>query len=248
MIKPAVLITGALGGIGRALCNEFHAHGFIVIAVDRAAGAVTSHHLIRADIRNLISDTKGGSSFRNSVLESAKKEGAQLIGIINNAAIQILGGVDSLKVDDWKASFDINVIAPFYLTQLFLTDLEAVYGSIVNISSIHEKLTKPGFVAYATTKSALSGLTRAMAVDLGSRVRVNAICPAAIQTAMLDAGFSAHPERLAALHEAHPSGRIGTPEEVATLARYLVSDAPEFLTGTCLGLDGAIASRLHDPN
>lgn len=247
MTRPAVLITGALGGIGRALCNEFHAHGFIVIAVDRAAGAVTSHHLIRSDIRALISDLSARSVFHNSVQEVIQQESAQLIGLINNAAIQILGGVDSLKADDWAASLDVNVVAPFILSQLFLPGLEASHGAIINISSIHEKLTKPGFVAYATTKSALSGLTRAMAVDLGPRVRVNAICPAAIQTAMLEAGFSSHPERLSALHEAHPSGRIGTPEEVATLARYLVSDAPEFLTGSCLGLDGAIASRLHDP-
>jgi NAD(P)-dependent dehydrogenase (short-subunit alcohol dehydrogenase family) len=64
---------------------------------------------------------------------------------------------------------------------------------------------------------------------------------------MLEAGFADQPEKFAALHKSHPSGRIGLPEEVASIARYLVSDAPEFLTGSCLGLDGAIAGRLHDP-
>lgn len=247
MQKSAVLITGALGGIGRALCNEFHAHGFIVIAVDRTVGAVTSHHQITLDIQDLITNTIVRSDFLTSIHDVILREGAQLSGVINNAAVQIMGGVDSLTAEDWKETLDVNVVAPFILSQLFLPDLEFTHGAVVNISSIHEKLTKPGFVAYATSKAALSGLTRAMAVDLGPRVRVNAICPAAIQTSMLEAGFSGHPEAMESLHIAHPSGRIGTPEEVASLARYLVSEAPEFLTGTCLGLDGAIASRLHDP-
>ncbi len=95
--------------------------------------------------------------------------------------------------------------------------------------------------------AALSGLTRAMAVDLGGRVRVNAICPAAIHTPMLAAGFAERPDALAALHDAHPTGRIGLPEEVAHLARYLIAEAPDFLNGSCLGLDGGIAGRLHDP-
>jgi len=246
MNKRAVLITGALGGIGRALCNEFHAHGFVVIAVDRATGSVSAHQVIQVDIRKIIFDLSLRAEFTEAVRSTLQKERAQLCGLINNAAVQILGGADSLTPENWSETLETNVMAPFFLSQLFLQELEAAKGAIVNISSIHEKLTKPDFVAYATSKSALSGLTRAMAVDLGPRVRVNAICPAAIQTAMLEAGFASNPKRFAALNQSHPSGRIGTPDEVASVTRYLISEAPEFLTGSCLGLDGAIAGRLHD--
>jgi NAD(P)-dependent dehydrogenase (short-subunit alcohol dehydrogenase family) len=90
-------------------------------------------------------------------------------------------------------------------------------------------------------------LTRAMAVDLGARIKVNAICPAAIKTPMLSAGFEGRKKAFDALHQAHPGGRIGLPEEVAHLARYLIAEAPDFLNGSCLGLDGGIAARLHDP-
>jgi NAD(P)-dependent dehydrogenase (short-subunit alcohol dehydrogenase family) len=247
MKKKAVIITGALGGIGRALCNEFHAHGFIVRAIDRAAGQVTAHHILQEDIRCILNDLEHRAEFRSKILAILSKEGAELGGLINNAAVQILGGVDSLTARDWQETLETNLVAPFILSQLFIPELEDAKGAIVNISSIHEKLTKPGFVAYATSKSALSGLTRTMAVDLGPRVRVNAICPAAIQTAMLEAGFSGRPQQFAALHQSHPAGRIGMPDEVANIARYLIADAPKFLTGSCLGLDGAIAGRLHDP-
>ena len=247
MKKKAVIITGALGGIGRALCNEFHAHGFVVIAIDRAEGQVAAHYILKEDIRSILNDIKHRAEFRSKILETLSTENAELSGLINNAAIQILGGVDSLTASDWTETLETNLVAPFILSQLFLQELEDANGAIVNISSIHEKLTKPGFVAYATSKSALSGLTRSMAVDLGPRIRVNAICPAAIQTSMLEAGFSGRPQQFAALHQSHPAGRIGMPDEVANIARYLVADAPEFLTGSCLGLDGAIAGRLHDP-
>jgi NAD(P)-dependent dehydrogenase (short-subunit alcohol dehydrogenase family) len=120
-------------------------------------------------------------------------------------------------------------------------------GCVINISSIHARLTKPNFVAYATSKAALSGMTRAMAVDLGGRVRVNAIEPAAISTDMLKAGFKDHPEQYAALEQCHPLGRIGTPEEVAALALSIVDGELRFLHGACVGMDGGISARLHDP-
>jgi NAD(P)-dependent dehydrogenase (short-subunit alcohol dehydrogenase family) len=246
-MKSAVIITGALGGIGHALCEEFHSHGFLVIATDRRDGSVACHKFFHCDIRDLVTNEIQRDSFVQEVREflSVKKVG--LRGLINNAATQVLGGTDVLTFADWQETLETNLLAPFILSQAFLPDLQVTHGAIVNISSIHEKLTKPGFVAYATSKSALSGLTRAMAVDLGSKVRVNAICPAAIHTAMLEAGFAGKPDAFQALHDAHPSGRIGTPEEVAHLVHYLVDEAPAFLNGSCLGLDGGIAGRLHDP-
>lgn len=247
-MKSAVLITGALGGIGRALCEEFHSHGYKVIAVDKASGKVPAHLLLKLDIRTIATDEVARSRLLETVTSFLEKEQASLKGLVNNAAAQLLGSTSQLSPAQWQETLETNLLAPFFLVQLFLLQLEKAQGSIVNISSIHEKLTKRGFVAYATSKTALSGLTRAMAVDLGGKVRVNAICPAAIGTSMLAAGFAGNPDALASLQSAHPSGRIGMPEEVALVARFLVSEAPPFLTGSCLGLDGGIAGRLHDPS
>ena len=133
------------------------------------------------------------------------------------------------------------------MTKLLLPELEATKGSIINISSIHATLTKSNFVAYATSKAALSGLTRSMAVDLGSRVRVNAIEPAAIETQMLIAGFNDNPAQLEKLKHCHPAGKIGQVDELAKLAIAIASDGMSFLHGTCVPFDGGIRSRLFDP-
>ncbi len=247
MNKDAVIITGALGGIGRALCDEFHSHGFVVIALDRADGDVAAHVQLKVDIRDLVHPGEPRDRIIGSIREAMDGWQGRLKGLVNNAAIQILGGVEDLSSDDWQETINTNLLAPFFLSQLFLKDLEESAGSIVNISSIHEKLTKKRFVAYATSKSALSGLTRAMAVDLGPRVRVNGICPAAISTPMLEAGFVENPQLLEVLKQAHPSESIGLPDDVAKLAFWLVNEAPVFLTGALIGLDGGISARLHDP-
>jgi NAD(P)-dependent dehydrogenase (short-subunit alcohol dehydrogenase family) len=140
-----------------------------------------------------------------------------------------------------------HVIAPFLLAQGLLPCLEADSGSVINIASVHAHATKPGFVCYATSKAALVGLTKAMAVDLGPRGRVNAICPAATATPMLQAGFADNPTAFAQLSSMHPRGRIARPAEIADLAFFLASNQADFLTGTSIYADGGISTRLHDP-
>ena len=95
--------------------------------------------------------------------------GRTIATIINNAAIQILGRVEDLTQEDFSKSMDVNVTAPFLLTKLCLCLMEAGNSSIINIGSIHAHNTKPEFVAYATSKAALDGLTRALAVELGEK-------------------------------------------------------------------------------
>mgnify|MGYP003706208395 CR=1 FL=1 len=137
------------------------------------------------------------------------------------------------------------------LTCPFLFDrvniLEATEVFIVSISSIHATLIKSNFVAYATSKAALSGLTRSMAVDLGDRVRINAIEPAAVETQMLLAGFNNNSDRLKELKLCHPVGEIGQVDDLSKLAIAIVSDGLSFLHGACIPFDGGIRSRLYDP-
>ncbi len=243
-----VLITGAAGGIGRALVARFAAAGYDVIATDISPSSadLPCRHYLPIDLaRTVEDDAYAGQQFATIV---DCLEGKGLRALINNAAIQILGGVDSLTRADWRQTLDVNLLAPFVWTQMLVKQLEGVEGSVINISSIHARLTKQNFVAYATSKAALSGMTRALAVDLRGRVRVNAIEPAAIETPMLKAGFSSKPELYAQLAHCHPQGRIGTPDEVAGLALALVSDELQFMNGANVVLDGGISARLFDPN
>ena len=241
--ERVALVTGAAGGIGRALVSVFEAQGWRVVSTDRVALDRTSHVVgSLADLSR--PDTAGGSALIAALRAETR---GQLSAIVHNAAFQVVKPTAELSADDWQTTLNVNLMAPFWLTQAFLPELKARHGSVLAISSIHERLTKPGFVAYATSKSALSGMVRAMAVDLGGQVRVNAICPAAIGTPMLKAGFDGQPEAFAQLEAHHPIGRIGTPEEVAELAAFICSDRSPFMTGACLDLSGGISGRLHDP-
>ena len=130
---------------------------------------------------------------------------------------------------------------------MFLEELSDNHGSVLNISSIHASQTKKGFTVYATSKAALSALTKLLAIELGSRVRVNAIEPGAISTKMLEAGFLLEPEKRIALDNLQPMGRIGEPSEVAKLASFLTSDSARFINGSAIAIDGGIRNQLHDP-
>lgn len=244
---PNAVITGAAGGIGRALVAAFTAAGYRVLATDRCARPtdLPCADYVQADLAATVNDDAAAAEVFAQV--RGRLDGGGLQALVNNAALQVLGGIDTLTRADWRATLDVNLLAPFFWTQALLPELEAARGCVVNISSIHARLTKNDFVAYATSKAALSGLTRALSVDLRGRVRVHAIEPAAIATDMLKAGFEGQPEAYARLQDCHPAGRIGTPEEVAATALWLATSAPEFLQGACIGLDGGIGNCLLDP-
>ena len=247
-IKKNAFITGACGGIGRALVSAFANSGYRVIASDRydeSPGSGESEY-IKIDLDLYAADADYAAEV-NRLIDSLL-DSNHLHVLINNAATQILGHVDEITRSDWAKSFNVNLNAPFFLTQTLLSKLEGARGSVVNISSIHARLTKKNFVTYSVTKAALSGLTKAMAVDLGSKVRVNAIEMAAINTKMLEAGFEANFATLQRLEKFHPIGKLGNVTEVAQLALSIASDQFSFMHGACIELSGAIASVLHDPD
>jgi|TARA_A100001518_G_C1226680_1_gene76919 NAD(P)-dependent dehydrogenase (short-subunit alcohol dehydrogenase family) len=242
------LVTGANGGIGKAICEEFSANGYRVLATDCQPQPITDlacSHYLPLDLQTFVQDETVAERFLKEV-KTLVKDG-ELQALINNAAIQILGGVDSLTRKDWQTTLDVNLSAPFLLSQGLVNELEAAKGSIVNISSIHAKLTKKNFVAYATSKAALSGMTRAMAVDLGPRVRVNAIEPAAIETEMLKAGFKDSLDFYKKLKNHHPTQTLGKTKEIGCLALFLTAKNAKFIHGSCIDISGGITSSLNDP-
>ena len=185
-MKTAI-VTGAAGGIGAALCAAFGQAGYRVIGCDLREGASNCDVFLQFDLRALSTSASDRDAVLGRIREALGGDG--VAALVNNAAVQVLGSADTLTADDWRATLDVNLLAPFLLTQGLLPELERAGGSVVNVASVHAHLTKPGFVAYATSKAALVGLTRSLAVDLGSRVRVNAVLPAATATPMLLAGL-----------------------------------------------------------
>lgn len=246
-VPRIAVVTGAAGGIGQAIVRAFHGAGHTVIATDcvPAPPGLPCSLYIEADLERTVEDEAHAAEVFTRL--HAHLAGRGLAALVNNAATQVLGGAATLRRADWRQTLDVNVLAPFFWTQALLPALRQARGSVVNVSSIHARLTKANFVAYATSKAALSGMTRALAQDIGPGVRVNAIEPAAIATDMLKAGFARQPDRYARLETCHPTGRIGTPEEVAACALWLASDQAGFLHGACIGLDGGISASLHDP-
>ena len=244
-MPKSVLITGANGGIGKALCQVFADAGYFVIASDQVTGDCACDVFIQANIETLCIDPEYRANIFAQVRRYVGEQG--LFALVNNAAVQILGKTEEIQVEQWRRTLDTNLIAPFLLVQGLLPELKKAKGSVVNISSVHAISTKPGFVCYATSKSALVGMTKAMAVDLGADLRINAICPGATATPMLLAGFEGKEEEFQQLSNMHPLERIAQPEEIASVALFLVSQEASFITGASLSVDGGIGIRLHDP-
>lgn len=244
----AVIITGACGGIGRELCRTFFESGYFVVAIDsnEKLDDLKADYFLQFDLSEIVRSETQRMHVKQTIESSTKDK--KLKGLINNAAIQIVRRFEEINVEDWRATLDINLLVPFSLSQMFLDSLVRSSGSILNISSIHANQTKRFFTVYATSKAALSSMTKLLAIELGNRLRVNAIEPGAISTEMLESGFRYDPKKRELLDEMQPMKRIGKPDEVAKLARFLISDDARFINGATVQIDGGIRSQLHDPN
>lgn len=242
-MKRKVLITGVLGGIGSGLAKGFREKGYTVIGLDiKNQRSEYCDSFISFDLQKLCID----ETYRKEMGKMFEARVPELDVLINNAAVQILGKIDELTLEDWNHTMQVNVTGPLLLSQMFLSRLEKSRGCIINITSIHHQLTKPRFIAYATSKSALVGLTKAMSVDLQGKVRVNCISPAAIDTPMLHAGFNDDLEMVQKLSDIHPLKRIGKPQEVSKLALLLAEDGLGFINGANIQIDGGISNVLKD--
>ncbi|MCP3851080.1 MAG: SDR family oxidoreductase [Gammaproteobacteria bacterium] len=244
MINSAI-ITGSAGGIGKALVSEFKKLGYFIIGIDNKESELVDVSII-CDLAELV-NSKEIELTLNIQLNDAL-QGKQLKVLINNAAVQILNDIENMELSDFKMTMDVNLIAPFLLSKLLFQKLKKSKGSIINIGSIHAKQTKPRFIAYATSKAALRGLTQAMAVDFCGHIRTNLIQPAAVSTEMLINGFDNNPGGFKKLEAYHPSGFIGAPKDIAKLAVFLSKDESRFINGSSIDIDGAIGVRLHDPD
>ena len=242
-MRKYVLITGVKGGIGKVIAKTFRDNDFIVVGADINVGNCNfCDQYINIDLNKYcISFT-----YRKKINNSFSKILPRLDVLINNAAVQKLSSLENIQLKDWTESLNVNLTAPMLLSQYFLKELKKSKGSIINIASIHHNLTKKQFISYATSKGGLVTLTKSMSVDLEGQVRVNSISPAAVDTAMLRAGFSNNHKKIIRLNKIHPIQRIGKPDEIAKLALLLTQDELGFINGANINIDGGISNVLKD--
>ena len=239
--RKTLLITGASRGIGHATVKRFSDAGWRVLSCSRqpfdekCPWPMGKENHIQVDLSDLASIGKA----IGVVKERLKSEGGRLHALINNAAISPKDEngqrLDSLRTPPhlWHTVFTVNFVAPIMLANGLIEELRAAKGSIVNVTSIAGMRVHPfAGTAYATSKAALSTLTREMAADFGPHgIRVNAIAPGEIDTSILSPGTEKIVETI-------PLRRLGEPSEVAETVFYLCSDASSYVSGTEIHVNG----------
>ena len=234
----AVVITGAAGGIGAALCRRMRTEGYLVIGIDREPSPGADVDL-RMDLRDSEQLTGVGRQLGRDYALKA---------VVHNAAVQTLAGTGETSLADWTDALRVNVLAADALVAGTSTSLAANDGSVGVVSSVHARATTGGLTASATTKAALEGWVRSAALDLGPAIRVNAVAPGAIDTAKLSEGFArwgeSAEERKSVLRERTALGRIGEPADVAGAVAFLIGEDARFITGSVLVVDGGATARL----
>lgn len=245
-MSSVVLITGVLGGIGAATAQRFHQAGWQVVGVDLGTPEETPAAIdcfIPADVADAMAWDKIGQQISAQI--------GQVNAVVNNAAVQVCKPLVETTPQEWDKVMAVN-LKSVYLGIRQLYPLMAEGSAVVNVSSVHAIATSQQIAAYAASKGGMLALTRALALELAPRIRVNAVLPGAVDTQMLRSGLSrGHvagengDELVAALGQKHVIGRVGQPEEIAEAIYFLAdSQKSSFMTGQALVVDGGATARL----
>jgi NAD(P)-dependent dehydrogenase (short-subunit alcohol dehydrogenase family) len=240
--KKTLILTGASRGIGHATVKRFASAGWRVITCSRhpfpenCPWEMGPEDHIQVDLANMDDTLRAIEEMRQRLQD----QGGRLNALVNNAGISPkgpagvrLGSIDT-RIEDWQAVFQVNFFAPIMLARGLIVELEQAHGAVVNVTSIAGGRVHPfAGAAYATSKSALAGLTREMAADFGPRgIRVNAISPGEIDTSILSPGT----DRI--VREQIPMRRLGEPQEVAKAIYFLCTDQSSYVNGAELHING----------
>ena len=233
------LITGGASGIGEAASRAFTQAGAKVIILDlnlKAAEKLAVElgngaQAIECDITN------------EEQVAAAFAKVPHLDLLINNAGIGLVGNIEETALADFERVLRINVGGLFLITKAALPKILAAQGAIVNIGSVAGLIGVKRRFAYCASKGAVVSMTRQLAVDYPTQLRVNCICPGTVDTPFvegyLDKYHSHEKEKVRAeLNQRQPIGRLGKPEEIANMAVYLCSEEAGFVNGSVIAIDG----------
>lgn len=252
LANKTAIITGGGTGIGKATANLFAEEGAKVVITGRRKEklkeVVEEAQSKGHTIDYFACDVSKEKDCKATVDYALEKYGRVDI-LFNNAGVLYGGITHETDTEIWEKTFDINVKGTYFMSKYVIPHmLEHGGGSIVNNSSIVGLKGMPGFAAYVASKGAITQFTKAMALEYADKgIRVNAICPGAIETPMIVEDFFGKVDNPDAakqyLESLHPVGRLGKPEEIAHSIMFLVDDNIGFMTGNMLSVDGGWIAR-----
>jgi NAD(P)-dependent dehydrogenase (short-subunit alcohol dehydrogenase family) len=251
--KRIAVVTGAGRGIGREIATAFAREGAAVVLAARSADQIEE---VATDIRqaggiaSAIPCDVTDSEDVGRLAERATRELGDAEVLVNCAGVHVSGAFETLTVEDFRRLFDVNLLSCVRTVQAFLPAMrEAGWGRIINVASSAGKYGSLNQSPYNTSKHAVIGLTRCLALELApTGITANAVCPGLVETELADnlvAGLaraygSGPDEALARFLQRVPMGRPLTPGEIAPLAVYLASDESSGMTGQSLSVDGGL--------
>ena len=234
------LVTGASGGIGAAIARSLHAAG---ATVGLSGTRVEPLEALAAELGERAHVLPCNLSDPEAV-DALPKQAAEAMGsvdiLVNNAGITRDNLFMRMSDEEWQSVLDVNLTATFKLCKGVLRGMmKARWGRIVNISSVVGATGNPGQGNYAAAKAGMVGMSKSLAYEVASRgITVNAVAPGFIETAMTD---KLNDDQKAAILTQNPSGRMGSPEEIASAVLYLSAPEAGYVTGTTLHVNGGMA-------
>jgi NAD(P)-dependent dehydrogenase (short-subunit alcohol dehydrogenase family) len=246
-----VVVTGGAYGIGRGIIKEFARKGDAVVIADRNAerGAALASSLrdSRTQALFVCTDVRIESQIQNLMARTDQAFG-RIDVLCNNAGVECHRRSEEYSVDEWNSICDTNLRGAFLCTKYVYPFLKRTRGCVIHISSVQAFANESQISAYASSKAGLLGLNRSMALDFAADgVRVNAVCPGAVQTGMMEEFLKSQSnaeEAVTDIGRSIPLGRVGQPEDIAQAVYFLASPAASYITGATLVVDGGLLCKL----
>jgi glucose 1-dehydrogenase len=239
-VDRVALVTGADTGIGWAIARRLQADGFALgfHTRDDKDDAKARFEEIADGGRAewVVGDVSDPATCDRLVRETIEKLGSIDV-LVNNAGVTAAKPVLELTAEDFDKIFSVDVKGAFFLSVAAAREMKGKGGAIVNVTSVHEHIPRPGFALYASAKAALGMMTRSLALELAADgIRVNSVAPGAIATERNKEAAQLVPEI--------PLGRAGEPDEVAALVSYLAGDESGYVSGASFVIDGAMIQQV----
>lgn len=237
------VVTGGSRGIGAATVNLLMEQGWRVAVLDKVEGMYWKREPLFLEC-----DVTSEQAVQQSV-DKILAQWGRIDALINNAGIQRYGKVTDTSAELWDEVMNVNLKSMFLCARAVLPAMVTQKkGVIINVSSVQAFHSQQKVAAYTTSKTAILGLTRSIAVDYAPFVRCVAVCPGTVDTEMLRDALALSADPVAVLRECeqmHPVARIADPGEIASLIHYLLDDKAAFITGQAIRIDGGLGLMIQ---